>query len=63
MHLIALIMGRQSDFSRLPDGKHILSQRTVPDSEFETYVMDADGSHVQRLTTVKMFLQNPVQRS
>jgi Tol biopolymer transport system component len=46
-----------------PDNKQILFQRTVRGSEFETYVMDADGSHVQRLTTVSMFLQNPVWRS
>jgi hypothetical protein len=36
---------------------------TLADSDFETYVMDADGSHVQRLTTIQMFLQNPAWRS
>ncbi|MEP6985169.1 MAG: hypothetical protein ABI970_06215, partial [Chloroflexota bacterium] len=44
------------------DGRQILFQRTVQGSDFETYMMDADGSHVQRLTTVQMFLQNPAWR-
>ena len=44
-------------------GRQTLLQRTVPGSDFETCDMDADGHHIQRLTTVQMFLQSPAWRS
>lgn len=46
-----------------PDGKHLLFQRIRAGSDYETYVMNIDTFDEQRLTTVRMSLQNPVWQS
>jgi Tol biopolymer transport system component len=46
-----------------PDGTQILFEAIEPGSDMETYLMNADGTSRQRLTTVDLGLHNPVWAS
>jgi Tol biopolymer transport system component len=43
-----------------PDGAYILFEAMSAGSDVVTYVMDADGGNLRRLTTIEMRLQNPL---
>jgi len=46
-----------------PDGAKILFEAMSAGSEVVTYIMDADGRNLRRLTTIDMLLHNPLWRA